>query len=241
MKRRILIHTLAGAEIVVKEEIECDVTEIKGAEGAEAAEAAYILMDKIFHFRELKNEYSYIVALDKDGYPVSILESPPGERDRVGVDLVGTAYYSRAVNADHILQAHNHPSGDPTPSAADVDCFVEFYNIFGAQLLDYMVCGSDAAPPFAQKYYFSFREEEYFDQLRNSRQFHNIYIHHLEKTTTSSRDVYDLLDIYDPWSDDIFDLQVDVDDLLDEKNKLWEEIEKMKNSIKALEIAANGG
>lgn len=223
MKRLIHIHTIVGAEIVVKEEIQCDVTKIKGAE------AAYKLMDKIFRFKELEREYSYIIVLDEKYYPSSIMVSPPGERDSVAVDSLGMAYYTCAVGAKYIINAHNHPSGDPTPSAEDVDCFVEFYNIFGGQLLDYIVCGSEAiAPTFAQEYYFSFQEKRYFDHLRNSRQLHNIYTHHLEQVTVSL-------------SENIDDLWGETWNQWDENNKIWKEIEKMKNSIKKLEITANSG
>ncbi len=208
MKRRIPIHTLTGAEITIKKEIECNVSKFKAAK-------AYNLMDKIFRFRELDKEYSYIIALDQKYYPISILESPPGKEHSVGIDYVGAAYYTRAVGAKYIIKAHNHPGGNPTPSVADVDCFVGFYTIFGDQLLDYMVFGSDAiASPFAQKY-FSFYEEEYFYHP------HNIYIHHLERVTVS--------------------LFRDTCDLWVENNKIRKEIKKIKTSIKELETTANSG
>ena len=48
-------------------------------------------------------------------------------------------------NATSILAVHNHPSGDPTPSGADVSItrdLVEAGNLLGLDLLDHLVIGS---------------------------------------------------------------------------------------------------
>ncbi len=48
-------------------------------------------------------------------------------------------------NAPSIIVVHNHPSGDPTPSAEDVvitRTLVSAGNVLGIELLDHVVSGS---------------------------------------------------------------------------------------------------
>lgn len=48
-----------------------------------------------------------------------------------------------AVNARSIVVAHNHPSGDPAPSADDIEFSKNLYragNLIGIRLLDSLVC-----------------------------------------------------------------------------------------------------
>ncbi|CAI8006690.1 UPF0758 protein Chy400_3887 [Geodia barretti] len=49
------------------------------------------------------------------------------------------------ANSTAILAVHNHPSGDPTPSGADVSItrdLVEAGKLLGMELLDHLVIGS---------------------------------------------------------------------------------------------------
>lgn len=57
-----------------------------------------------------------------------------------------------------ILVGHNHPSGDPTPSAQDIACtrqLVEAGKIIGIEVLDHVIVGE---PGPSSKGYVSFRE-----------------------------------------------------------------------------------
>ncbi len=59
-----------------------------------------------------------------------------------------------------IILAHNHPSGDPAPSAADVQLTRKVWEageVMDIQLLDHVVVGRGAADPMGKGYY-SFRE-----------------------------------------------------------------------------------
>ena len=56
-------------------------------------------------------------------------------------------------NAASVVLAHNHPSGDPTPSKEDIDVtrrLVEAGRILGIRIIDHIVCGrpSDMTPGF---------------------------------------------------------------------------------------------
>ena len=52
-----------------------------------------------------------------------------------------------SVNAVNIVMVHNHPSGDPTPSDADINLtfkFIDVGKILGVHVLDHVVIGWDS-------------------------------------------------------------------------------------------------
>ncbi|MBK1879463.1 RadC family protein [Pelagicoccus mobilis] len=62
--------------------------------------------------------------------------------------------------ASAVICVHNHPSGDPAPSAADIKVtrqLRESAKIIGIDLLDHVICGSQQHDPRQQGYY-SFQE-----------------------------------------------------------------------------------
>jgi len=64
------------------------------------------------------------------------------------------------VNAAAIIAAHNHPSGDPSPSQADIRVtrkLKEAAGILDIELLDHVIVGDAAADPCSRGYY-SFAE-----------------------------------------------------------------------------------
>ncbi len=63
------------------------------------------------------------------------------------------------VGASAIVAAHNHPSGDPAPSKADVDITRQLRGaaeVVGIELLDHVILGQPGADPLGRGY-FSFR------------------------------------------------------------------------------------
>ena len=66
-------------------------------------------------------------------------------------------------NAASLILAHNHPSGDPTPTEEDIDItrrLIEAGEILGIRVVDHVICGrpSDTTPG-----YVSLREENLVD------------------------------------------------------------------------------
>lgn len=60
------------------------------------------------------------------------------------------------VSAMGIIVAHNHPSGDPTPSKFDIDFTIQLYEcskLMQIELLDHIIVGNT---------YYSFKEKGYF-------------------------------------------------------------------------------
>jgi DNA repair protein RadC len=65
-----------------------------------------------------------------------------------------------ASSAAGIICVHNHPSGDPAPSAADVQVTRQLRDagkVLAIELLDHVIIGDPASDPLG-KGYFSFRE-----------------------------------------------------------------------------------
>lgn len=57
------------------------------------------------------------------------------------------------LNASFVILVHNHPSGHPDPSAADVDMtarFIEAGQIVGVTVLDHLIIGGEGYHSFAQ-------------------------------------------------------------------------------------------
>lgn len=55
--------------------------------------------------------------------------------------------YAICANAFALILAHNHPSGDPTPSGEDIRVtkrLVEAGNILGIEILDHIIIGEEA-------------------------------------------------------------------------------------------------
>lgn len=64
------------------------------------------------------------------------------------------------ANASALIVAHNHPSGDPSPSTADISVtrmLKEASKIIDIELIDHVVVGAPDADPLGKGYY-SFRE-----------------------------------------------------------------------------------
>ncbi|MBT4814327.1 MAG: hypothetical protein HOJ57_37255 [Lentisphaerae bacterium] len=78
-----------------------------------------------------------------------------------------TQVHAREVFRNAILQgtskvilAHNHPSGDPTPSSHDIDCTKELVaagKIIGIEVMDHVILGLPTQSRLRD--YLSFREE----------------------------------------------------------------------------------
>ncbi len=108
-------------------------------------------------------EAFYAVYLDRKNHPIG--------RHLISLGTAtGTLVSPREVFRGAILAgavamvvAHNHPSGDPAPSQADIHVtrkLCEAAKVIDIELLDHVVCGDAKADPLT-KGYFSFREAGY--------------------------------------------------------------------------------
>lgn len=95
-------------------------------------EDAVIICKKHLHIHEGSEEYMYMICISHGNVNSSIV----GAREIFQKALL--------ANAVSIILAHNHPSGDPTPSREDVEVtkrIVEAGKILGVQLLDHLIIG----------------------------------------------------------------------------------------------------
>jgi len=105
-------------------------------------------------------ESFFVILLDRKNHPLG--------RQLVTLGtLTGSLVHCREVyraaiigSAASIVVSHNHPSGDPAPSSADLSvtrALREASHVIGIDLLDHVIVGDKNSDP-ATRGYFSFRE-----------------------------------------------------------------------------------
>ena len=97
--------------------------------------------------KEQKEERVFVLSLDANGkmlakpIPVSIGH----ENGTATIDAGAIFCEALKAGAEEIIVAHNHPSGDPTPSKADRDATIKLNdgaNLVGLELIDHIIIGS---------------------------------------------------------------------------------------------------
>lgn len=116
------------------------------------------ILNYIFRAKELPEEHVWMIALNIKGEVLGVFEISHGTSSTTV--LTPREIYMRAlmVGANSIIVAHNHPSGDPTPSQADCDSaqrFREAGKILGITMSDFII--------IADFFYHSFRENNTID------------------------------------------------------------------------------
>lgn len=115
---------------------------------------------KLFNPEEVSN---LLFSLEVDREPVEVFYLIMLDRrlKLIGVSRLATGTSSQAVfdpksilqtallaNADTVMIAHNHPSGDPKPSSEDITAtekLAEAFSIFGIDLLDHLIIGHEGS------------------------------------------------------------------------------------------------
>lgn len=96
----------------------------------------------------LRHEVAVLVLIDAQGRYIAREEYPRGKATMVEVSARLTAEYVLKHGAAFCLLAHNHPSGDNTPSKPDVK-LTEFLSgwlsCMECELLDHLVLAGDSA------------------------------------------------------------------------------------------------
>ncbi len=109
---------------------------------------------------QLKNkkvEEFHVIMLD---IKLKVIKSEliaKGDKNTVIIDPKDVFSKALELRAHSIAIAHNHPSGDPTPSEADrvfTKNFLKFSKIIGIKIVDHVIIGEES--------YYSFSAEGYF-------------------------------------------------------------------------------
>ena len=110
-----------------------------------AAQAASIIRAELP--KEQKEERVFVLPLDANGKMLAkpILVSVGHQDGTAAIDAGAIFREALIARAEEIIVAHNHPSGDPTPSKADYDTTVklnEGASLVGLKLIDHLILGS---------------------------------------------------------------------------------------------------
>jgi DNA repair protein RadC len=95
-----------------------------------------------------------VVYLDTRHRPLAVHEASAGTADSCTVHPRDVFLPAIALSATAIVVAHNHPSGDPTPSAEDravTERLRQAGELLGIALLDHLVIGEDRVYSFASE------------------------------------------------------------------------------------------
>lgn len=102
----------------------------------------------IADFGMLRHEVAVAVMIDAQGRLIAIEQFPQGRATSVEIRRRILAEWIIRHGASAVLLAHNHPSGDNTPSRADERLTSELVPWLAAmecQLIDHLVLNSDGA------------------------------------------------------------------------------------------------
>ena len=97
--------------------------------------------------KEQKEERVFVLPLDGNGKVLAkpILVSVGHQDGMAAIDVGAIFREAFKAGAEEIIVAHNHPSGDPSPSQADYDATVRLNdgaNLIGLGLIDHLIIGS---------------------------------------------------------------------------------------------------
>ncbi|MBR3721072.1 MAG: DNA repair protein RadC [Clostridia bacterium] len=104
-------------------------------------DVANLLMDEL---RFEKVEYAKVLLLNAKNYLLRIIDVSKGGMNSAIVEPKEILQEAIKAGIPKIILVHNHPSGDSTPSPADIELTKRLYNaanILGIQLLDHIVIG----------------------------------------------------------------------------------------------------
>ena len=93
-------------------------------------------------FAGAEEERVLVLHLSEDRSLIAVTIEQTGERDEVALSIRSIAMKALRLDADGVLVAHNHPSGDPEPSPADKDStrrLAEALKALDIRLLDHVV------------------------------------------------------------------------------------------------------
>ena len=110
---------------------------------------------------ELDHEELWVVCLDTRNRVMSLNQIYKGSLNQSQVRVA--ELFKRAIidNACSIVIAHNHPSGDPSPSPDDVAvtrAVVEAGNLLDIEVLDHLVIGGRLSSPGVEIAFVSLKE-----------------------------------------------------------------------------------
>lgn len=110
-----------------------------------------------FELQSLKQEALFVILKDVKGRLIAVERVSIGTLSQVLIHPREVFFPAVRQKASSLILAHNHPSGDPTPSKADIEItqhLLRSSKIMGITLEDHLIVGASR--------YISMRKEGYF-------------------------------------------------------------------------------
>ena len=120
-----------------------------------------LLAESIRYTPDVEN--AIVVLLNSRRRPIGFEVMSVGTLDTIQVHAREVFRHAIVMNASAIILVHNHPSGDPTPSEADIKVtrdLIRAGQLLKIDMLDHVILGT--ATPERTKSYSSLRELGYF-------------------------------------------------------------------------------
>ena len=135
-----------------------DAVQMDGRRRIRSGSDAVEILERAFQMRSLTEERVVMLCLDTVGKPLGMFCVAFGALSWCSVRMADVFKKALAINAASIIVAHNHPSGDITPSGHDIT-FTQHLAVAGALIgltvLDHIIIGTQAGDC---NDYYSFRE-----------------------------------------------------------------------------------
>ena len=106
------------------------------------AEAAALVMEEM---RYRTRELFQIMLMNTRGHVMAIERIAEGSKNTAYINAKDVFNLALRKNASSIILIHNHPSGDPRPSEADIDVthkLIEAGHLLGMPIIDHIIIGS---------------------------------------------------------------------------------------------------
>jgi len=104
------------------------------------------ILEEVFELSELAEEVCIIMCLDTKNKVTGLFKVSQGSLNSCIVHPREVFKRALMQNASSIILAHNHPSGDTTPSSEDISTakrLDEAGNLLGVAVLDHIIVGAN--------------------------------------------------------------------------------------------------
>ncbi len=119
----------------------CEDTRIRSPEDI------YGFLDQTIHISDNAEEYVYMLCLSTAMRIIGIFELSHGTVKCAPITMRELMIRALLCGAVTIVIAHNHPSGDPSPSSQDLDVckqIADACKFMGLNFADFIICGDGA-------------------------------------------------------------------------------------------------
>lgn len=116
------------------------------------------LFNTVFHMDRRAEEIVCVIATDVKNKPIALFEVTHGTGEASLINTREIFIRLCIAGASRFFMAHNHPSGDPSPSREDTDVTKrvrEAGQLMGILCLDHLIIGDNK--------YFSYMENNWFE------------------------------------------------------------------------------